>query len=73
MPMGLLLLILLIVLLMGGLPTWGYGPSGGLGLLLVSDGALAAQEQRVFWCFLDDPAGVVPAGEDATLTFLKGY
>ena len=40
-PMGLLLLILLIVLLMGGLPTWGYsrswgyGPSGGLGLVLV--------------------------------------
>ena len=41
LPMGLILLILLIVLLMGGLPTWGYsrnwgyGPSGGLGLLLV--------------------------------------
>jgi hypothetical protein len=39
--MGLILLIVLIVLLMGGLPTWrhsrnwGYGPSGGLGLLLV--------------------------------------
>ena len=39
--MGLVLLILLIVLLMGGLPTWGYsrswgyGPSGGLGLVLV--------------------------------------
>jgi hypothetical protein len=39
--MGLLLLIVLIVLLMGGLPTWGYsrnwgyGPSGGLGLLLL--------------------------------------
>jgi hypothetical protein len=39
--MGLILLILLIVLLMGGLPTWGYsrnwgyGPSGGLGLVLV--------------------------------------
>jgi hypothetical protein len=41
LPMGLLLLIVLIVLLMGGLPTWGYsrnwgyGPSGGLGLVLV--------------------------------------
>ncbi len=41
LPMGLVLLILLIVLLMGGLPTWGYsrswgyGPSGGLGLVLV--------------------------------------
>jgi len=39
--MGLILLILLIVLLMGGLPTWnhsrnwGYGPSGVVGLLLV--------------------------------------
>ena len=38
-PMGLLLLIVLIMLLMGGLPhwgysrNWGYGPSGGLGLL----------------------------------------
>ncbi len=39
--MGLLLLIILIVLLVGGLPTWGhsrswgYGPSGLLGLVLV--------------------------------------
>ena len=39
--MGLILLIVLIVLLMGGLPrwgysrNWGYGPSGGLGLVLV--------------------------------------
>lgn len=39
--MGLILLIILIVLLVGGLPTWphsanwGYGPSGGLGLILV--------------------------------------
>jgi hypothetical protein len=39
--MGLILLIVLIVLLMGGLPhwgysrEWGYGPSGGLGLVLV--------------------------------------
>jgi hypothetical protein len=38
---GLILLIVLIVLLMGGLPrwgysrNWGYGPSGGMGLLLV--------------------------------------
>jgi len=38
---GLILLIVLIVLLMGGLPrweysrNWGYGPSGGLGLLVV--------------------------------------
>jgi hypothetical protein len=39
--MGLILLIVLVVLLLGWLPTWrhsrnwGYGPSGGLGLLLV--------------------------------------
>lgn len=39
--MGLLLLIILLLLLMGGLPawpysrSWGYGPSGALGLLLV--------------------------------------
>ncbi len=39
--MGLILLIILIVLLLGGLPTWGYSrnwgyaPSGGLGLVLV--------------------------------------
>ena len=39
--MGLVLLIVLLVLVFGGLPTWphsrnwGYGPSGGLGLLLV--------------------------------------
>jgi hypothetical protein len=41
MSIGLILLILLIVLLLGGLPTWGYsrnwgyGPSGVLGLVLV--------------------------------------
>ena len=39
--MGLILLIILIILLLGGLPSWpysrnwGYGPSGMLGLLLV--------------------------------------
>ena len=39
--MGLILLIVLIILLLGAVPTWphsrnwGYGPSGGLGLLLV--------------------------------------
>jgi len=39
--MGLVLLILLILLLVGGLPrwgysrNWGYGPSGGLGLVLL--------------------------------------
>jgi hypothetical protein len=39
--MGLLLLIVLVLLLVGGLPSWGYsrnwgyGPSGLLGLVLV--------------------------------------
>lgn len=39
--MGLILLIILIVLLLGAVPTWpysrqwGYYPSGGLGLLLL--------------------------------------
>jgi hypothetical protein len=39
--MGLILLIVLVVLLLGAVPTWGhsrnwgYGPSGLLGLLLV--------------------------------------
>ncbi len=39
--MGLVLLILVVLLLVGGLPrwgysrNWGYGPSGGLGLVLL--------------------------------------
>ncbi len=39
--MGLILLIIVVLLLVGGLPTWGYsrkwgyGPSGVLGVLLV--------------------------------------
>jgi len=39
--MGLILLIIVIMLLFGGLPhygysrNWGYGPSGGLGLVLL--------------------------------------
>jgi len=39
--LGTVLLVLLILLLLGALPTWphsrnwGYAPSGGLGLLLV--------------------------------------
>ena len=38
---GTILLIILILLLLGALPTWGhskswgYGPSGGLGLVLI--------------------------------------
>jgi Protein of unknown function (DUF3309) len=41
MPLGTILLIVLILVLIGALPTWpyssgwGYYPSGGLGLLLV--------------------------------------
>lgn len=39
--MGLILLVLLIVLLLGAVPAWGYsrnwgyGPSGGIGLILL--------------------------------------
>ncbi len=39
--LGLILLILVIMMLLGSVPTWphsrnwGYGPSGGLGLILV--------------------------------------
>ena len=39
--MGLILLVILIILLLGAVPAWpysrnwGYGPSGGLGLLVV--------------------------------------
>ena len=39
--MGLILLVLLIILLLGAVPAWpysrnwGYGPSGGVGLLLL--------------------------------------
>jgi hypothetical protein len=41
LTVGLILLIVLIVLLMGGLPrwgysrNWGYGPSSGVGMVLV--------------------------------------
>ena len=41
MSLGLILLIVLVLLLLGVIPTWphsrswGYGPSGGLGLVLV--------------------------------------
>lgn len=40
-PLGLILLIVLVMLLLGSVPSWpharnwGYGPSGGLGLVLV--------------------------------------
>lgn len=39
--MGLIILIILILLLVGAIPSWphsrnwGYGPSGGLGLVVV--------------------------------------
>jgi hypothetical protein len=54
--MGLLLLIVLILLLCGGLPSWrysrnwGYGPSGLVGLLLVVLLVLLIME-RVPWGF----------------------
>ncbi len=41
MSLGTILLIVLILLLVGALPTWphsrawGYGPTGGLGLVLL--------------------------------------
>ncbi len=41
MGLGTILLIVLILMLVGAIPTWphskswGYGPSGGLGLLVV--------------------------------------
>jgi len=41
MSIGTILLIILILILIGALPTWphsrswGYGPSGGLGLVVV--------------------------------------
>ena len=42
MGLGTILLIILLLMLVGALPTWphsrswGYGPTGGLGLVLVS-------------------------------------
>ena len=39
--LGMILLIVLIVLLLGAIPSWphsrswGYGPSGGLGIVLI--------------------------------------
>lgn len=41
MGLGTILLIILILLLIGAIPSWphsrqwGYGPSGGLGLILI--------------------------------------
>ena len=41
MSIGMIVLIVLVLMLLGVIPTWGhsrnwgYGPSGGLGLLLV--------------------------------------
>ncbi len=41
MTLGTILVIVLILILLGALPTWpyssrwGYGPSGGLGLILL--------------------------------------
>lgn len=41
MSIGMILLIILILILAGAIPTWphsrrwGYGPSGGLGLIVI--------------------------------------
>lgn len=41
MSLGTILLIILVLMLIGAIPTWphsqswGYGPSGGLGLIVV--------------------------------------
>lgn len=41
MGLGMILLIVLVLMLLGAIPTWphsrswGYGPSGGLGLVLI--------------------------------------
>lgn len=41
MSLGIILLIILVLMLIGAIPTWphsrawGYGPSGGLGLVLI--------------------------------------
>lgn len=41
MSLGTILLIILVLMLIGAIPTWphsrswGYGPSGGLGLVLI--------------------------------------
>lgn len=41
MSLGTILLIILLLMLVGAIPTWphsrawGYGPSGGLGLVLI--------------------------------------
>lgn len=41
MSLGMILLIVLVLMLLGAIPTWphsrswGYGPSGGVGLVLV--------------------------------------
>jgi len=41
MSLGAILLIILVLMLVGAIPswphsrTWGYGPSGGLGLVLI--------------------------------------
>ena len=41
MSLGMILLIIVILILLGALPTWphsrswGYGPTGGLGLVVV--------------------------------------
>ena len=55
--MGLILLIVLVLLLVGTIPTyshsrnWGYGPSGGIGLLLVILLILVFMNQVPWWSY----------------------
>ncbi len=64
--MGLILLIVLLVVLLGGLPTWphsrtwGYRPSGLVGLLLVVLLVLLLFQIVPWWGFGPGPAPVGP-------------
>jgi hypothetical protein len=63
--MGTILLIVLLILLLGGLPawpysrSWGYGPSGILGLLLVIV-LLMALFNVIPWGYGPGPPVIVP-------------
>ena len=60
--MGAVFLIILILLLLGAMPTfphsrnWGYGPSGGIGLLLLILIVLILVNQVPWWGYGTGPA-----------------